>query len=178
MSNTAKLLLLDVLRLRAAYSDKDFEAVVRILRLKEQDEVLSSVLELVRDVAELSAARPKAKRNLAPSEATLKQLMQQIKEADDPRYTTLSEIQNVVQSKLAFPTVTDLQQFASRRTTLPTGKTSRAQVVAAYLTSLVGLPIGDLELELQELKQQPTKENEAIAGALRMANKIVESHRR
>ncbi|MBA9085982.1 hypothetical protein FHR92_002454 [Fontibacillus solani] len=171
MKNTAKQLLLEVLLLKAKYTEQDFKAVIQ--SLQNENAYLREILELVSIVDDQNIRKSKSKREDS-SELLLNEKMNIIQAKNPEKFQAINKVQNVLRSN-ELKTLKDIHKFISGRTVVPAAKKSRSSLINFYLLHLCDLSNEELIDELQIVNKFGNSRPNEVDAFLRMANKISES---
>lgn len=149
MNNDAKELLLELLKLRVRYEDRDFEKVSKVLK-KENDEFLSNILALLKEV-DAVGKQPRITVSGVKKDAVIAGLGG-IKLLEPDKHVLLQEISTLLHARSIFRTVKELQAYVSEKFTLTGMKHTKADLIDRFLTYLTTLSVDNLSNELAALK--------------------------
>lgn len=171
MNNQSKLLLHDIFKIRLSYEKKDFEEVIRVLKLND-DDYLVNIINLMEELECVSQIKGESK----PIVNKTVEIVESVKDTDAEKYALLLQIHEILISKEIFKTVKDLQKFVSQRIHLTTKKNTKVELINKYLSQYVNSSLNELEKELGLIKEE-SNSNDDVSKFLDMANEIVNSRK-
>lgn len=174
MKKNSKKLLLDLLKLRECYENKDIEEVIEVLQ-HNQDDYLMKVINLLNQLEQNPKPNDaKKQKGSAKNKSTFN--LEDIKQLHLEKYKILTEIQKMLMSKEVFKTVKELQEFVSQKVVLTAAKNTKNQLIEKYLSLLISYSIKELESELTLLIERSNSSDD-VQLFLDMANEIVNSRK-
>lgn len=171
MTNQAKELLLDLLRLKVRYSDKEFVQVTEVLK-GGSEPFIANVVKLVQELDGINEARIST---YSKKEAVIKSV-ENFDNTEPELRELLLEINKMLLSKYTFKTVKELQTFVSRKVLLTASKNTKAVLVDKYLNYIGARSEDEMISELQLLKDKVNAGHD-VSSFLNMANAIVSSRK-
>ncbi|MDQ0884993.1 hypothetical protein QFZ81_000081 [Paenibacillus sp. V4I9] len=171
MTNQAKELLLDLLKLKVRYSDKEFEQVAEVLK-DGSEPFLARVIQLIQELEGISGAKSSA----TPKRKAISTDLDIIKNTDTESQELLFEINKMLQSKDTFRVVKELQNFVSRKLVLTAAKNTKMELINKYMNYISARPRDEMINELQLLKDKMNSGDD-VSSFLNMANAIVSSRK-
>lgn len=172
MNTSSKLLLLEILKLNLSYGDKEFKEVIEVLKLK-QDNCLKNILDLLK---ELDTPPPKGNSKVKATKILPIASLEDIKDKYPEKHIKLLQIQEMLNSKEIFKTVTDLQDYISKKIHLTTKKNTKNNLINKYISHYIDTSLTELENELVSLQEKGNSNNN-VSKFLDMANEIVNSRK-
>ncbi|KRE50671.1 hypothetical protein [Paenibacillus sp. Soil724D2] len=170
MTNQAKELLLDLLKLKVRYSVKEFEQVAEVLK-DGSEPFLADVVKLIQQLEGVSENKPntRTKRKAISTDFDIN------KNTDPEIQELLFEINRMLQSKDTFRVVKELQNFVSRKIVLTAAKNTKIELINKYMSYISARPRDEMINELQLLKDKMNSGD--VSSFLNMANAIVSSRK-
>ncbi|MFJ7825944.1 hypothetical protein [Psychrobacillus sp. NPDC096623] len=172
MNTSSKLLLLDILKLNLSYGDREFKEVIDVLKLK-QDNYLKNILDLLQ---ELDNSVPNGKSKVKATKILPIAFLEDIKDDYPEKYTKLLQIQDILNSKEIFQTVSDLQNYIGQKIHLTTKKNTKNNLINKYISHYINKSLTEIDNELVSLQEKGNSNNN-VSKFLDMANEIVNSRK-
>ncbi len=163
MTQSSKLLLLELLMLKEKYNQKAFSEVKQILN-SEDHAILTEI------ISSLQALDNKNKKTSTTPK-------QKIITAEHENVEILNEIDKLVRDKETFKLVSEFQAFVSQKVKLTANKNSKEKLIEIYFKEISNYDETELQNE-KELLNEIKNSKQDVSAFLGMAKEIVKSRKR